>query len=165
MPNNMTLSPKFPARFRWCAAGMLMGLSCSSLADEMLHWRDAWVRSLPPGAAVTAAYGSLMNHGSDTVTIVNLTSTAGAEAQMHDVIADGDQRTMVRLNSVDIAPGESLVFEPGGRHIMLLGIADAPEEGSDLALCALSAMGTEACTRAPVTRQAPGETEPHGHHH
>ena len=84
---------------------------------------------------------------------------------MHDVIADGDQRKMAQLNSVDIAPGESLVFEPGGRHIMLLGITDAPEEGRDLALCALSAMGTEACTRAPVTRQAPGETQPHGHHH
>jgi copper(I)-binding protein len=165
MRNKLTLRPTLPVGFRWCAAGVLMGLSFSSLADEMLHWRDAWARSLPPGTAVTAAYGSLMNHGSDTVTIVNLTSTAGAEAQMHDVIAERDQRKMVRLNSVDIAPGESLVFEPGGRHIMLLGIADAPEEGSDLALCALSAMGTEACTRAPVTRQAPGETEPHGHHH
>ena len=131
----------------------------------MLHWRDAWVRSLPPGTAVTAAYGSLMNHGSDTVTIVYVTSTTGTEAQMHDVIADGDQRKMTQLNSGDIAPGESLVFEPGGRHIMLLGITDAPEEGSDLALCALSAMGTEACARALVTRQAPGETKPHGHHH
>ncbi len=165
MRHYMTLSPKLPAAFRGCAAGVLMGLSCSSLADEMLHWRDAWVRSLPPGTAVTAAYGSLMNHGSDTVTIVNVTSTTGTEAQMHDVIADGDQRKMTQLNSVDIAPGESLVFEPGGRHIMLLGVTDAPEEGSDLALCALSAMGTEACTRAPVTRRAPGETEPHGHHH
>ena len=161
----MTLSPKLPSAFRWCAAGVLMGLSFSSLADEMLHWRDAWVRSLPPGAAVAAAYGSLMNHGSDTVTIVNVTSKTGTEAQMHDVIADGDQRKMVRLNSVEIAPGESLVFEPGGRHIMLLGITDAPEEGGDVALCAVSAMGTEACTPAPVTRQAPGETERHGHHH
>ena len=165
MRHYMTLSPKLPAALRYCAAGVLMGLSCSSLADEMLHWRDAWVRSLPPGAAVTAAYGSLMNHGSDTVTIVNVTSTTGTEAQMHDVIADGDQRKMARLNSVDIAPGESLVFEPGGRHIMLLGITDAPEEGRDVALCAVSAMGTETCTRAPVTRQAPGETDPHGHHH
>ena len=142
-----------------------MGLSFSSLAGNMLHWRDAWVRSLPPGTTVTAAYGSLMNHGSDTVTIVNVTSTTGTAAQMHDVIANGDQRKMARLNAVDIAPGESLVFEPGGRHIMLLGITDTPEEGSDLALCALSALGTEACTRAPITRQAPGETEPHGHHH
>lgn len=164
MQNYITTSPKLPSASRWYAAGVLMGLSYSSLADEMLHWRDAWVRSLPPGAAVTAAYGSLMNHGSDTVTIVNLTSTTGAETQMHDVIADGDQRQMMRLNSVDIAPGESLVFEPGGRHIMLLGITDAPEEGSDLALCALSALGTQACTRAPVTRQAPGETKPYGHH-
>ena len=161
----MTLSPKLPSAFRRCAAGVLMGLSFSSLADEMLHWRDAWVRSLPPGAAVAAAYGSLMNHGSDTVTIVNVTSKTGTEAQMHDVIADGDQRQMLRLISVDIAPGESLVFKPGGRHIMLLGITGAPEEGRDVALCAVSAMGTEACTRAPVTRQAPGETEPHGHHH
>ena len=142
-----------------------MGLSFSSLADDMLHWRDAWVRSLPPGTAVTAAYGSLMNHGSGTVTIVNVTSTTGTEAQMHDVIADGDQRKMVRLNAVDIAPGESLVFEPGGLHVMLLGITDAPEEGGDLALCALSARGTEACTRAPVAHQAPGETEPRGRHH
>ena len=165
MRHYMTLSPKLPSAFRWCAAGVLMGLSFSSLADEMLHWRDAWVRSLPPGAAVAAAYGSLMNHGSDTVTIVNVTSTTGTEAQMHDVIADGDQRKMVRRNSVDIAPGKSLVFEPGGRHIMLLGITDAPEEGSDVALCAVSAMGTEACTPAPVSRQASGETEPHGHHH
>ena len=165
MRHYMTLSPKLPAAFRGCAAGVLMGLSCSSLADEMLHWRDAWVRSLPPGAAVTAAYGSLMNHGSDTVTIVNVTSTTGTEAQMHDVIVDGDQRKMTQLNSVDIAPGESLVFEPGGRHIMLLGITDAPEEGSDSALCASSTLGTEACTRAPVTRQASGDTEPHGHHY
>ena len=165
MRHYMTLSPKLPAAFRGCAAGVLMGLSFSSLSNEMLHWRDAWVRSLPPGAAVTAAYGSLMNHGSDTVTIVGVTSTTGTEAQMHDVIADGDQRKMTQLNSVDIAPGESLVFEPGGRHIMLLGVTDAPGEGSDLALCALSAMGTEACTRAPVTRQAPGETQPRGHHH
>ena len=164
MRHYMTLSPKLPAAFRWCGAVVLMGLSFSSLADNMLHWRDAWVRSLPPGTAVTAAYGSLINHGSDTVTIVNVTSATGTEAQMHDVIADGDQRKMLRLNSVDIAPGESLVFEPGGRHIMLLDITDAPEEGSDVALCAVSAMGTEVCTRAPVTRQAPGETAPQGHH-
>ena len=165
MRNKLTLSLKLPAVSRWCAAGMLMVLPLSSLADEILHWRDAWVRSLPPGAAVTAAYGSLMNHGSDTVTIVNLTSMTGAEAQMHEVIADSDQRKMVRLNSVDIAPGELLVFEPGGRHIMLLGITDAPEEGSESTLCALSARGTQACTRAPVTRRAPGETDPQGYHH
>ena len=54
---------------------------------------------------------------------------------MHDVIAEGDQRRMVQLNS-DIAPGASLVFEPGGRHMMLLGITDAAE--GKVEICALS---------------------------
>ena len=57
MRHYMTLSPSCLRPCVACAAGVLMGLSFSSLADEMLHWRDAWVRSLPPGAAVTAAYG------------------------------------------------------------------------------------------------------------
>ena len=37
------------------------GLSSLSFAEEMLHWKDAWVRSMPPGAQVSAAYGILMN--------------------------------------------------------------------------------------------------------
>ena len=45
------------------------------------------------------------------------------------------------------------------------GMLPKPLGDFDVALCAVSAMGTEVCTRAPVTRQAPGETEPHGHHH
>ena len=43
-------------------------------AEEMLHWQGAWVRSLPPGAEVTAAYGTLMNHGAEVVSIANINS-------------------------------------------------------------------------------------------
>ena len=41
----------------------LMSFSPPSQAGEVLHWKDAWVRSMPPAAQVTAAYGQLMNHG------------------------------------------------------------------------------------------------------
>ena len=165
MRNEPTQSTNLPAGARWCAVWMLMALSLPTFADEMLHWQDAWVRSLPPGAQLTAAYGALMNHGSKTVTVVNLTSSVSSEAQMHDVVAEGDQRKMVQLHSVDIAAGESLVFQPGGRHIMLLGVSAPPAENSETELCALSAEGTRVCTGAPVTRKAPGDTDPQGHHH
>lgn len=135
-------------------------------AEEMLHWQGAWVRSLPPGAEVTAAYGTLMNHGAEVVSIANINSTLGNEAQMHDVLSEGDQRRMVQLPSIDIAPGESLVFQPGGRHIMLIGVTETPAEGSDIELCAESAAGTRACTQAKVRRQAPEHHDAHsGHHH
>ena len=133
-------------------------------AAEMLHWKDVWVRSMPPGTQVTAAYGELMNHGDQTVTISAITADLGSEAQMHDVLADGDQRRMVQLETADIAPGASLIFEPGGRHIMIIGVGETPAEGSQVDICALSAAGTRACTQALISRQAPGAHDSHDHH-
>ncbi|GIS02636.1 MAG: hypothetical protein CM15mP103_11870 [Gammaproteobacteria bacterium] len=106
-----------------------MGLSSLSYAEEMLHWKDAWVRSMPPGAQVSAAYGMLMNHSDQTVTVSTVSSEISGTAEMHEVIAEGDQRRMAELESIDIAPHETLIFEPGGRHIMLLDIAAPPIEG------------------------------------
>ena len=121
---------------------------------------------MPPGAQVSAAYGMLMNHGDQTVTLSAVSSEISATAEMHEVIADGDQRRMAELESIDIAPHQTLIFEPGGRHIMLLDISNPPAEGDVVEICALSAAGTESCAQAAVERQAPANHEQHtGHHH
>ena len=140
------------------------GLSAVSHAGEMLHWRDAWVRSLPPGAQVSAAYGMLMNHGDQTVTLATVSSGISGAAEMHGVIADGDQRRMMQLASIDIAPHETLIFEPGGLHIMLLDITAPPAEGETIEICAVSAAGPRACTQASVKRQAPAAQDEHTNH-
>ena len=140
------------------------GLSAVSHAGEMLHWRDAWVRSMPPGAQVSAAYGMLMNHGDQTVTLATVSSGISGAAEMHGVIADGDQRRMMQLESIDIAPHETLIFEPGGLHIMLLDITAPPVEGETIEICAVSAAGTRACTQASVKRQAPAAQDEHANH-
>ena len=141
------------------------GLSSLSYAGEMLHWKDAWVRGMPPGAQVSAAYGMLMNHGDQTVTLSTVSSEISGTAEMHEVIAEGDQVHMAELESIDIAPHETLIFEPGGRHIMLLDIAAPPVEGETVEICAVSAAGTRACTKAAVLRQAPEAQESHANHH
>ena len=141
------------------------GLSPLSHASEMLHWKDVWVRSMPPGAQVSAAYGMLMNHGDQTVTLSAVSSEISSTAEMHEVIADGDQRGMAELESIDIAPHQTLIFEPGGRHIMLLDISAPPIEGETVEICAVSAAGTRACTAASVRRQPPAEQDTHSNHH
>ena len=88
-----------------------------------------------------------------------------ATAEMHEVIADGDQRRMAELESIDIAPHQTLIFEPGGRHIMLLDVAAPPVEGETVEICAVSATGTRACTAALVRRQPPSEQDTHSNHH
>ena len=141
------------------------GLSSASHAGEMLHWKDAWVRSMPPGAQVSAAYGMLMNHGDQTVTLSAVSSEISSTAEMHEVIADGDQRRMVELESIDIAPHQTLVFEPGGRLIMLLDVATPLAEGGKVEVCAVSVAGTRACSLGQIERQAPVASDPHSTHH
>ena len=138
--------------------------SVRTQAGEALHWKEAWVRSMPPGTQVTAAYGMLMNHSDETITISQLAADVGSDAQMHDVISDGDQRQMVQLETADIAPGTSLAFEPGGRHIMLNGVTEPLPEGGQVEICAMGAAGAKACTQAVISRQAPGEDNTHGAH-
>lgn len=148
-----------------CLSAWLFAAS-AALPDEILHWQNVWVRAMPPGAQVTAAYGNLMNHGNEAVQLSGISSSVSGMAQMHDVVAQGDQRRMVQLMSVEIAPHETLVFEPGGRHIMLLDVSNPPIEGSTVEICALSAAGTKSCAQAAVERQAPMSDENHtGHHH
>ena len=143
----------------------LMPLSVSA-AEQVTHWEDAWVRSVPPGAAVAAAYGRLVHRGAEPVTITAVTSNLGASAQMHDVIADGDQRRMVAIDATPLAPGAALVFSPGGRHIKLMEFEQAPAEGDEIELCAVTRDNTTICTMAPVRRDAPGSSHhDSGHHH
>ena len=158
-------SPKQGYAFTVLVSFFAAGLSSLSYAEEMLHWKDVWVRSMPPGSQVSAAYGMLMNHSDQTVTLSTVSSEISSTAEMHEVIAEGDQRRMEELESIEIAPHETLIFEPGGRHIMLLDISAPPAEGATVEICAVSAAGTRACTEAAVRRQAPEAQESHANHH
>ena len=165
MMRRSPFSPKQVYVFTALVSLFSAGLSSLSYAEEMLHWKDAWVRSMPPGAQVSAAYGMLMNHSDQTVTLSTVSSEISGSAEMHEVIAEGDQRRMAELESIDVAPHETLIFEPGGRHIMLLDIAATPVEGENVEICAVSAAGTRACIGAAVRRQAPAADDTHANHH
>ena len=164
MIRRSTFSPKQVYAFTALVSLFSADLSSLSYAEEMLHWKDAWVRSMPPGAQVSAAYGMLMNHSDQTVTLSTVSSEISGSAEMHEVIAVGDQRRMAELESIDVAPHETLIFEPGGRHIMLLDIAATPVEGENVEICAVSAAGSRACTEAAVRRQAPAADDTHANH-
>lgn len=136
-------------------AVFLAGFMPVTQAEETLHWEGAWVRSVPPGASVAAAYGKLVNDTMRAFTVTGVTSPLSSNAQMHDVIAMGDQRRMVPVDSVTVPPSASIAFVPGGRHIMLMGFDELPTEGAAVQLCAIASSRDPVCTEARVQRQAP----------
>ncbi|MDZ4729675.1 MAG: copper chaperone PCu(A)C, partial [Xanthomonadales bacterium] len=81
---------------------------------------------------MTAAYGELHNKSNETVRLEAYDSDAFANVSLHrSVIVDGVSRMRAQSN-VEIAPGESLVLEPGGLHLMLMRSTRALSPGDEI---------------------------------
>ena len=61
-----------------------------------------------------AAYFTLANGGKGTVSIAAVAIAGAAKAEVHQTVGG----TMNKVDSVDIDPGTSIRFEPGGLHVM-----------------------------------------------
>ncbi|MGA9278482.1 copper chaperone PCu(A)C [Ilumatobacter sp.] len=88
---------------------------------------DAWSRQPAEGQTTSAVYGVLTNDTEETLTAVSATSSVSDDVQLHEVIMnDDDTMTMQEKDGgFEVASGESVTFEPGGAHIMLLDIDPA----------------------------------------
>lgn len=108
-------------------AGILAGAGCAddgapSAAAAGLDISDARVRALIPGQDRTAGYFTAHNPTAEPIVLTGARSDAVRAIEMHISFRDGDMMRMRRLEHLEIAPGETVRFEPGGRHLMLFGV-------------------------------------------
>jgi periplasmic copper chaperone A len=109
---------------------LLPGAGCSPApAPEAgpLVVTDARVRAPIPGQDKTVGYFTARNAGAEDVVLSGAYSDAVRAIEMHVTLRDGDMVRMRRLEEVVIAPGETVRFEPGGRHLMLFGVSELTE--------------------------------------
>lgn len=77
-----------------------------------------------------AVYFTLRNDGPDAAALVGVHITGVGEAQMHKT----DGGTMSSVTELDIAPGASLEFAPGGLHVMAFDLDDSLKTGGNAEL-------------------------------
>lgn len=131
-----------------------------------LEVSEAWVRALPPVQRNTAAYVTLRNTGDAAVTVIGGQAAGADRVEIHrSEQVDGTMR-MRQVSEVTIAPGERVSLQPGGLHLMLLGLERMPTEGEQVELCLTLVDASPVCTVAPVQRQAGTTTDntDHSHH-
>ena len=101
-------------------------------APAGLAFEEARVREPVPGRTMTAGYFAVRNGGTEAVVLTGVSSPAANAVEMHVSEQDGGMMRMRQLDSVEIGAGETVRFEPGGRHLMLFGIESLPAEGIDV---------------------------------
>lgn len=96
--------------------------------------QDPWTNATLRVAAGNAIYLSVRNTGTAPLKLTGASSPKGS-ATLHESVAaaDGVVR-MLRLLSLEIAPGETAAFKPEGMHIMLTGLAAGLRENETVPL-------------------------------
>ncbi|MEZ5244530.1 MAG: copper chaperone PCu(A)C [Acidimicrobiales bacterium] len=96
-------------------------------ASELLTITDPWSRQPADGQTATAVYGVLSNPSDTDVRVVSAASPVTGTVELHETLMDDDGvMSMQEVEEGFVVPaGGEFTFEPGGPHIMLLGIDPA----------------------------------------
>ena len=110
-----------------CAAVLLIGGIGIASAEVIID--NAWSRATPPGHPAGGAYFEITNNGERGNQLIGVTTDPAPRVELHQTIEDQGNARMVHTPVVRIPAGETISFEPGGRHVMLMGLTEALVEG------------------------------------
>ena len=95
-----------------------------------VHIMKPWSRPLPAVSVNGAAYMTFMNKGSAPDKLVSISTPAARKAELHNHIMEGGLMKMRPVGVFEITPGVPSVLQPGGLHIMLMGLSQPLVEGN-----------------------------------
>ncbi|WP_029040322.1 copper chaperone PCu(A)C [Cucumibacter marinus] len=85
-----------------------------------------WTRATPPGAKAGGAYITITNNGDTADRLIGGTTEAAEALEVHSMsMQDGVMKMEELPEGLTIEPGETVTLEPGGLHLMMIGL-DAP---------------------------------------
>jgi copper(I)-binding protein len=101
----------------------------STPSSAGLSITDPWVKTTKKG--MTAAFGTLVNDGDTAVTIVSGATPLSPMVELHEVVESGGKMVMrPKAGGFVVPPHGTHQLQPGGDHIMLMGVAQAVRPGA-----------------------------------
>jgi periplasmic copper chaperone A len=110
---------------RWCYPFFVCLISAIGLVPAAggaagVSISDAWIREAPPGASARAGYMELRNGTSQPQALVAASSAGFGKVMLHRTVVSNGVAHMEHLPQVELAPEASVLFAPGGNHLMLM---------------------------------------------
>ena len=89
-----------------------------------------WTRATPSGATVAGGYLRIRNTGSAPDRLVGGSSEVAKRFEIHSMAMDGGVMRMRQVaDGLEIKPGETVEFKPGGLHVMFVDLTRPLKKG------------------------------------
>ena len=102
-------------------------LAAAAAAQGQVEARAAWARATVQGQTTAGAYMQLTS--SERASLVGAESPAAGSAEIHEMRIEGKVMRMRALSRLELLPGKTTEFKPGGYHIMLLELKRPLKKG------------------------------------
>jgi len=113
---------------------------------------DPYVRAVPPGQTVSAAFMRLKNSADKQHAIVNVKSSISKVVELHTHTHENGMMKMRQVEKMVIPANGETVLQPGGLHIMLIGLHNALELDQKISLALEFEDGSSKTIEAPVRK-------------
>jgi len=141
------------------AAGLFAALALPSLALADAAVSDPFARATPPNAKNGAAYATISSAEGDR--LLSAATAVAKMAEIHEtIVQDGVARMREIEGGLEIPAGHTVTLAPGGKHIMLMGLAGPLAAGEEITLTLTFEKAGEVVVTAPVKKLGAME---HGH--
>lgn len=150
-----------------CLVIMAIG---TARAMDALTASDVEIRATVPGMTATGGYLTIQNHTGATERLVAVTAAFAARAELHTMIHENGVMKMRKLpDGIEIPAGGTVELEPGGLHLMLMGLSRTLEPGQtlevELTFASGKTMRLPAHVKRPADIVASGDSGGHGDAH
>lgn len=121
---------------------------------------DAWIRA--SDGSMTGIFGDITNSSSVDVTIVSATNSASSMTELHEMtMVDGEMVMQEKAGGVVLPADSTTVLEPGGDHIMAMGMTAPVTAGEEVEVSLTLSTGETVTFMAVAKESAAGDEEYH----
>lgn len=157
------MSPTLNMLAGTCAALCLSTSLYAGNAAESIQVDGAFARAVPPGQTNSASFMTLSNQGDEHHALAGAESDAAKVVELHTHLMEEGMMKMRRVDKIDLPAGETVKLEPGGLHIMLIGLERQLSPGEDVDITLVFEDGSRSSTKAPV-KKVEVKMDHHKHH-
>lgn len=111
-------------------AALAMPAQAEDVTAGSLKISAVWARATPKGAPVGGGYMTITNTGTAPDRLIGGSTAIASRFELHEMSMDnGVMRMRPVANGIEIKPGQTIEFKPGGYHIMFVGLKGGLEQG------------------------------------
>jgi periplasmic copper chaperone A len=117
-------------------AAIAVFMSANAMANDFkagsIEISTPWSRATPKGAQTAIGYMTIKNNGTTPDRLTGGSIDVADHFQLHAMTMENGIAKMRELSDIEIKPGQTIEFKPGGSHVMFVNLKRQLSKGEHI---------------------------------